>query len=79
MQNLVQQDLLQQGLDLAIYGMATVFFFLTVLVFATSIMSRIVLAFTPLPPTPEPFSGSDKDQRLVAVITAAVARFRDDK
>lgn len=35
-------ELMSQGLDLAIYGMGTVFFFLTLLVFATMVMSALV-------------------------------------
>jgi oxaloacetate decarboxylase gamma subunit len=41
----MQTSLIDQGLDLMLYGMGTVFVFLTILVFATTLMSRIVNAF----------------------------------
>ncbi|MFT5136666.1 MAG: oxaloacetate decarboxylase gamma subunit [Arenicella sp.] len=49
----MQTSLIDQGLDLMLYGMGTVFVFLTILVFATTLMSRIVnaLANTELDPT----------------------------
>ena len=43
----MQDSLIDQGLTLMLYGMGTVFVFLTILVFATSAMSKIVHAFTP--------------------------------
>ena len=42
----MQTSLIDQGLDLMLYGMGTVFVFLTILVFATALMSRIVNAFS---------------------------------
>ena len=42
----MQPSLIDQGLDLMLYGMGTVFVFLTILVFATALMSRIVNAFS---------------------------------
>lgn len=41
----MQGTLIDQGLNLMLYGMGTVFVFLTILVFATSFMSRIVQRF----------------------------------
>jgi oxaloacetate decarboxylase gamma subunit len=41
----MKTSLIDQGLDLMLYGMGTVFVFLTILVFATTLMSRIVNAF----------------------------------
>jgi len=38
-----ESNLLSEGTQLAIIGMGTVFFFLTTLVFATIIMSRIII------------------------------------
>lgn len=38
----MQSSLLEQGLNLMLYGMGTVFVFLTLLVFATSLMSWLV-------------------------------------
>lgn len=42
----MQTSLIDQGLDLMLYGMGTVFVFLTILVFATALMSRIVNALS---------------------------------
>lgn len=42
----MQTTLIDQGLDLMLYGMGTVFVFLTILVFATSLMSRVVNALS---------------------------------
>ena len=41
----MQDDLLNQGLTLLLAGMGTVFVFLTTLVIAMSVMSRIVMRF----------------------------------
>lgn len=38
----MQDNLIDQGLNLMLYGMGTVFVFLTLLVFATTLMSRVV-------------------------------------
>ncbi|HAU67593.1 MAG: OadG family protein [Arenicella sp.] len=43
----MEPDLIQQGVSLLIYGMGTVFVFLTVLVFATKTMSLLVRKFAP--------------------------------
>ena len=42
----MQPSLIDQGLDLMLYGMGTVFVFLTILVFATALMSRIINALS---------------------------------
>ena len=42
-------QLVADGLNLALYGMGTVFVFLTLLVFATRLMSWLVLRFAPAP------------------------------
>lgn len=42
-------SLLQQGMDLMIYGMGTVIVFLTLLVIATGLMSRFVQRYFPDP------------------------------
>lgn len=75
-------DLLDRGLQLAMFGMGTVFVFLTLLVVATVIMSRIILAFdvATVDQGAEQVGSAqhslDRDRRLVAVITAAVQRYR---
>lgn len=76
----MQDSLIQQGIDLMIFGMGTVFVFLAVLVVATSLMSWLVQCFDKQPPpTPAGSSvaatGAD-DKQLVAVITAAIKQHR---
>jgi oxaloacetate decarboxylase gamma subunit len=69
---------LAKGLELATYGMGTVFLFLTILVGATSVMSWLILKFEP---QSQPAGQSPEQMahaRLLAVITAAVKRFRSD-
>ena len=43
----MQNTLIDQGLNLMLYGMGTVFVFLTILVFATRAMSFVVNRLTP--------------------------------
>lgn len=64
--------LVTEGLNLAIYGMGTVFVFLTLLVLATMLMSRLV-AGTSVEPAPE----APIDGRKLAAITAAVHQHRN--
>ena len=45
----MQDTLIDQGLSLMIYGMGTVFVFLTILVFATGLMSKLVNKYSPTP------------------------------
>ena len=46
----MQDTLIDQGFSLMLYGMGTVFIFLTILVFATWLMSRLVNKFAPEAP-----------------------------
>jgi oxaloacetate decarboxylase gamma subunit len=76
-------SLLSQGLELLLYGMGTVVVFLTLLVYATRLMSRLILRFFPEPVTlprraptavvPETPSVSPE---LLAAIAAAVHQHR---
>jgi len=43
----MQDNLIEQGLNLMLFGMGTVFVFLTILVFATTLMSKLVSRFFP--------------------------------
>jgi oxaloacetate decarboxylase gamma subunit len=73
-----EAGLFEQGVDLMLVGMGTVFTFLTVLVGATSLMSALVARFLP-EPDPESVmapTGSGVDPELVAAIGAAVAAYR---
>ena len=67
--------LLSEGFNLAMYGMGTVFVFLTLLVFATTLMSWLVAKTEPAPSTAE----SSIDPRKLAAITAAVHQHRNRK
>lgn len=72
-------NLLVQGVELMLLGMGIVFGFLTILVFTLRGMSLLAdrLDDTPevLADVPQPIDVSD-NSRLVAVITAAVSRYR---
>lgn len=70
------ESLLAEGIDLAILGMGTVFVFLTLLVFATSVMSRLILIFQPPQQVATPEA---VNPQLVAAITAAVQQYRSDR
>ncbi len=84
----MQQSLLQQGLQLMLFGMGTVFIFLVVLIACTTLMSRAVLRFAPADPPPST-SGNASQQgssaqnsdraRLIAAITAAVHKYRAER
>lgn len=43
----MQDTLIDQGISLMLYGMGTVFVFLTILVFATGLMSKVVRRLNP--------------------------------
>ena len=75
--------LLSEGLSLMLVGMGAVFVFLTLLVFATTFMSKLVARFAPTPspvpvpaPSATPPSTSEDNQQLLAVITAAIHKHR---
>lgn len=76
----MQHSLIQQGVDLMVFGMGTVFVFLAVLVVATNLMSRLVQRFDkPEPPVPAGSVGeaaAADDTQLVAVISAAINKYR---
>lgn len=67
-------DLIAQGFELMLVGMGTVFVFLTVLVFATTAMSRLVSRF--FPPEEVPLTTEGVSSEEVAAITVAIARYR---
>ncbi len=77
-------NLFSEGLTLMAFGMGFVFVFLTLLVFATGIMSRLVGRYLPEPvakapqarPQPAAAGTSANNDELVAVITAAVHKYR---
>jgi len=68
-------DLLLQGLNLALYGMGTVFVFLTMLVGVTALMSLLLKAAPAAPSSVTPAAPA-ADPQLLAAVTAAVSEFR---
>jgi oxaloacetate decarboxylase gamma subunit len=73
-------ELMHQGLEISLLGMGTVFFFLTLLVFATITMSALV---SPAEPSRilDKFPVVDTNQpepAIKAAIVAAIHQFRED-
>ncbi len=80
------ENLLNEGFSLMLMGMGTVFVFLTILVFVTTIMSALVqkysLEFATKPASKQRSTterSPQDDQTLFAVITAAIHAHRRDK
>lgn len=67
----MEAELIEQGFELMLAGMGTVFVFLTVLVFATTAMSAAVRR---LAPEPVPIDGVTEEE--VAAISAAITEHR---
>lgn len=79
-------SLMQQGIDLMLFGMGTVFTFLVVLIGATLAMSALIKLVAGEPvvnplQTSASFSDAGKPAQgeLVAVITAAITQHRANK
>lgn len=73
-------ELISEGLNLMLLGMGTVFVFLTILVFVTTLMSSLVQKYATIEPTKEKPTGAAIDeQRLIAVISAAIHAHRSKK
>lgn len=82
-------ELMMQGVNLALVGMGVVFTFLAVLVGLTTLMSNLVARYPAADATPgaaggqPPLTGPTKspgaasDQRLVAIISAAIRQHRN--
>jgi oxaloacetate decarboxylase gamma subunit len=73
--------LISQGLDLMLYGMGTVFTFLTVLVGLTGFMSRTVMKISPEEAVETEVSSHQihspiVDNKIVKVIQAAIDQHR---
>ena len=80
-------DIMLEGLTLMVFGMGFVFTFLTLLVFATKIMSAAAMWISPVeeviiapavPMAPATQSVAN-DPQLMAVLAAAVKRHRQDR
>jgi len=79
----MQTTLIDQGLDLMLFGMGTVFVFLTILVFATLLMSRVVATLSPAKAEAETSTGADKGSmnqqpspQILQAIKLAIAEHR---
>ncbi len=77
---------MQLGLELVVTGMGTVFAFLVLLIFCTTLMSKAVAAIEkntikPATATPTPTANHKEipDGILTAVITAAIHKHRSSK
>lgn len=71
--------LIGQGLDLMLYGMGTVFVFLTLLVIVTILMSTLVRRWLPEEDATSPpasTSNIDVDGTVLAIIQAAIDKHR---
>ena len=79
----MEDSLISQGLSLMVFGMGFVFVFLTLLVGVTMLMSKLVVKFEPVAVVSPKKARRNvapavaaKDDELVAVITAAVHKYR---
>jgi oxaloacetate decarboxylase gamma subunit len=73
----VAGTLIDQGLELMLFGMGTVVVFLSLLVLVTSAMSALIERFAPLPSVVETATtATTDDPLLLAVITAAIKKHR---
>lgn len=77
----MQQTLWQQGVELMLFGMGTVFVFLSLLIVMTTMMSAFIQRFVKPEPVQTPASATSEqssanDQHLIAVISAAIHKYR---
>ncbi|MFD1218067.1 MULTISPECIES: OadG family protein [Microbulbifer] len=81
----MQESLLQQGLDITLFGMGIVFTFLLTLIICTTLMSRFIGRFLPeAAPAPASPSGQSTpagtgDARLKKIIEAAIEQHRKNR
>ncbi len=84
------ESLTLEALKFMILGMSVVFLFLSILIFLLNIQTKLINKFTPAttptPKTSQNFTTPKKEQiveeieeEVVAVITAAVKKFREKK
>lgn len=73
-------QLMADGLGLMAFGMGTVFVFLIILIFATTIMSAVVTKFFPeapaAPAKPASAPAQGVDPQLLKVLSAAIKEHR---
>ena len=82
----MDNDLVLQALKLMIVGMGTVFLFLSFMIFLLNLQSKIVAKYFSKLPEPKSIHKDknsliedDIDKEIIAVITAAVKKFRSSK
>ncbi|MGO2243589.1 MAG: oxaloacetate decarboxylase subunit gamma [Halomonas sp.] len=80
------QELLQDGLALMALGMGVVFVFLAILVVSVTLMSKLIGRFQPVPVAADTgrksrssSESSSPDDEVVAIISAAVHRYRSTR
>ncbi len=75
----MNEPLLQEGLNLLLYGMGTVIVFLTLLVAVTVLMSTLIKHFSPTVDEPQALTQQDAspvDDRVQAIIQQAINQHR---
>jgi len=80
------ENIVSEGINLMIFGMGFVVVFLTLLVFATTAMSKLVAKIAPEQPQPKkpvkakaaPAAAAGNNDELIAVMTAAVHKYRSN-
>lgn len=86
----METTLIDQGVSLMLYGMGTVFVFLTILVFATTLMSKVVNKFSPEEPAPaqptapstpvsNTASNTQASPQVIKAIEKAISQHRANK
>ena len=83
----MDNSLIEQGFSLMLFGMGTVFVFLTLLIFATGAMSKVILNWFPekiiKPPAPRKkaalASGTSITPTTLKVLQAAIDKHRKRK
>lgn len=84
----METTLIDQGFSLMLYGMGTVFVFLTILVFATTLMSKVVNKLSPEEPAPTQLSpptssntanNTQASPQVIKAIEKAISQHRASK
>ena len=79
---MVQNPLLQQGVELMLYGMGTVLTFLVLLIFATILMTSFLGKYfkeEPIEVEKTPPTNVVKDVKLNKILKEAIAQYRANK